>query len=478
MSRILIFYPDKLVKKHYHKNKDIIFFNNDGWSIFNDDKRYSYPINQINVEKSLSINIQLIDEIRTWGPLFSRMLSKGDQQELILRKIMLLIERVIKDLRKYKIGDVIFMTGASHHIDSMIFDLACSHLRIDKIFLYREVIDGRLVPLLQPNNISSRSFLNLKISAFKYENSIKQFLNNKIMGKTPLSNDHIPLRKNIIKAILITLFNDFKFILKNFKNFAFTKKRLDFDFIYQTYPFYQCIQLTQAFQANRFYKKNVMDSKYFLKNYGNKNSKNIALIIAAHLQPEATSFPEGGKYSNHVDIVISIRNKGYKGPIFYKEHSASFHYLQDRDHIGTGIFRSVDYYKELLSLGCIFLDEDFHFSINKNKNKFYVPITIGGSLALERSLAGFQTIVCGYPWYHPLPGTILLDKIKSLKSISKNMSAQSNKLQKDTFNYLKSNLSEKTIYNNSGIGASKIELDKNIQENYINEFNNLINSIK
>ena len=70
------------------------------------------------------------------------------------------------------------------------------------------------------------------------------------------------------------------------------------------------------------------------------------------------------------------------------------------------------------------------------------------------------------------------DKIKSLKSISKNMSAQSNKLQKDTFNYLKSNLSEKTIYNNSGIGASKIELDKNIQENYINEFNNLINSIK
>jgi hypothetical protein len=266
--------------------------------------------------------------------------------------------------------------------------------------------------------------------------------------------------------------------LKNLKNFIFTKKRLDFDFIYQTYPFYQSIQLIQAFQANRFYKKNVINSKYFLKNYANKNSKNIALIIAAHLQPEATSFPEGGKYSNHVDIVISIRNKGYKGPIFYKEHNASFNYLQGKGHIGTGIFRSVDYYKELQSLGCIFLDEDFHFSINKNENKFYVPITIGGSLALERSLAGFKTIVCGYPWYHPLPGTILFDNIKSLKSLSNDLSIKSDKIQKDTFNYLKSNLSEKTILNNSGIGAAKTQSDKNIQKKYITEFNNLIKSIK
>ena len=46
-------------------------------------------------------------------------------------------------------------------------------------------------------------------------------------------------------------------------------------------------------------------------------------MIAAHFQPEATSFPEGENYYNHISINRKLRSLGYKEEIFYKEHPAS-----------------------------------------------------------------------------------------------------------------------------------------------------------
>ena len=54
----------------------------------------------------------------------------------------------------------------------------------------------------------------------------------------------------------------------------------------------------------------------------------VKLLIAAHYQPEATSFPEGWDYHTHIDIVLKIRSLGYSDSIFYKEHYGTKFYIE------------------------------------------------------------------------------------------------------------------------------------------------------
>ena len=168
--------------------------------------------------------------------------------------------------------------------------------------------------------------------------------------------------------------------------------------------------------------------KDFLKNLSSKtiskkeihtfrSQKKPFLLLAAHYQPEATSFPEGDKYYNHINIAMLLRKKKYKSNILYKEHPIIYKYLSK--YIGltkVGISRSATYLEILSDLGCKFLPTSFNLSL-KDDNDWYVPITITGTIAIERSLAGLHTIYTGNPWYKGLPGTIYIDEIESLDQI-------------------------------------------------------------
>ena len=48
--------------------------------------------------------------------------------------------------------------------------------------------------------------------------------------------------------------------------------------------------------------------------------------------------------------------------------------------------------------------------------KNFIPITINGSIAIERALMGYSTIYCGNVVWKGMPGTIHIDKIKNLQS--------------------------------------------------------------
>ena len=40
-----------------------------------------------------------------------------------------------------------------------------------------------------------------------------------------------------------------------------------------------------------------------------------------------------------------------------------------------------------------------------------IVLTCTGSIAIERSLQGLKTVICGYPWFGELPGTIRIEDI-------------------------------------------------------------------
>jgi hypothetical protein len=468
----VIFYPDDRIYKYLYNDSNIYYFNNFGWWFFDGKSRVNIEISQISY-KSSNYNItKLISDLRFWGPMWSRMIGCGDMQELTYRKTALLIYAISGDLKKFNIKTAYFMTSVTHHVDSLIFDLACSLNKINKIFMYREVIAARLVPFVQKNDIPSRTFLNKSISKYRYNEALNAFISNKNKNLPPKTNYEHKRYSSFLFAFFICFFKDCRFIFSMLKSFFKPSNKNIFNFIYKTYPFQFTSQLVRAKLAFDFYIKEQMTNQQILldqKKYG------PVLLISANFQPEATSFPEGWQFSNHIDLVLELRRKGYDKKIFYKEHPDSFFYIIGKGPTCAGIFRSVDYYKQLLALGCILVPRDFNLSVDSGQNINYLPVTISGSIGLERALFGFHTIVAGYPWYQKnLPGILSLDSIKSLKKIKNEWLKFNDRNAKNAYKFMLDNLNNKTVVNAAGIGDSPV--NNLIIKSYLREFRKLISA--
>jgi hypothetical protein len=126
-------------------------------------------------------------------------------------------------------------------------------------------------------------------------------------------------------------------------------------------------------------------------------------IVYAHLQPEASTFPEGGDYTNHLDVVIAMRQLGYRGNILYKEHPGSWSYYSNVSGFSrVGLCRSVEYYRRLAVLGCVFVPPNYN--LRDSRLQQLLPVTITGTIAVERSLVGLATCCAGVPWFKGAPG--------------------------------------------------------------------------
>lgn len=482
MKKILIFFPDKIIEEEFYNDRSIIFFNDQGWSVRVAKKRIVIKLQKTSFDfKHIDFN-NLISTLRFWGPLWARMNGKGDQSELLYRKVALLILNVASDIKKFKITKAIFMTGVTHHIDSLVFDYACTFTNVNKIFLYREVIAGRLIPILQTAEFPTKKLFNKQISKHNFRNLIDQFKINKSGNNYPISNYVYSRSKNFLYGFLRVLYIDLKFIARNSVKFSlihlpskFSYRPKIFSFIYQTYPFQRTLQIIQLKKALDYYESKSIDFEGV--NEIKKNFNEPTFLIAANFQPEATSFPEGWNFSNHIDIVIYLRKLGVEGAIFYKEHPETFSYIIAGEYTAAGTFRSKEYYKQLEDLGCVFLKNDIDLSVDVKSNDWYIPITISGSIALERSLFGFPTIVAGRPWFEDIPGIISLTKITSLKRFNFSFLKKNKKMEMGAYKFLLDNLNNKTLFNNAGIGDSiKSQKNKDIQE-YIENFKQLISKI-
>ena len=51
----------------------------------------------------------------------------------------------------------------------------------------------------------------------------------------------------------------------------------------------------------------------------------------------------------------------------------------------------------------------------------FIPITISGTIAMERAFNGLHTIVSGDIWYLKMPGVIHLDQITDFESLNKSL---------------------------------------------------------
>lgn len=473
-KKIIFYFPQKEVEDLFKNQKNIYIFSATGFKKIGDNKIIDLNYNFSTIKKIKNINlIDVKKEINSWETAWSRFVDKGDQFELNSSEVLDNIIKIISFLIKNKIKKVFMFTASSHNITSLTFELACKLLKLKMIYFYSTnniIYDNHnlLIPVQQTNGFISRKFINKKFSDFKFNKIIKyksEILSKEINNeKNKFKDQNLKIFSSsfLLSFAKIFIYYFYSDILRIKNNFFSKVKNYNDLMNYSLYTHLR--QVIQQFRSIKFYKKNI----------SNILSKKKNIVIMAHSQPEADSYIYGQEYHNHSDIIFKLRQLGYSKEIYYKEHpSSSNYYIDFIHHTRVGCQRSVKYYKILKDQNCIFLNQN----INSKNQKFFknsLILTISGSIAIERSLLGLKTIYTGYPWWKGMPGTIHINKIKSLKELPDRYFIKSKTIARDAQKFICDKLNNKTIPNYVGMNGYKKKLDKNSKILFKKSINKLI----
>ena len=462
-NKTLLVYPNRETKNFLNDDKNFLILDENGVSHFcSKDKK------RILIHNSMRVFFKLNDirnELNWWLPIFERWVGKSYLYEDYRIKILNLINYLAEISSFTNIQRVIHFTAVPHHILSVTSSIFSIKLSIDQIFFYPSIFDGRLIPIVQKASSYKREVIFHKNTKISYDELINEFLKNKISGNPPKLNPKITSKKkSFLFAFMFLTVRYIKNSIFGFKSINPLKNAPFFfdEEQFNTSNYYEIIRGQKSFL--KLYKELSISTSNFLKVF-EKNKK--ILLIAAHYQPEATSFPEGGDYINHIDIVNKLRQIGYEEPLYYKEHPATKLYI-DPPHLfitKVSMYKSSLYLNYLSKLNVVFVDYSFPLEIENNLSEKYLPITITGSIAIERSLVGLKTIVCGKPIYEGLPGTTHISSINDKKMIGDMDLRRDEKIAKKAKDFLKNIMDNNTIVNPFGIATGIKE--KQTQQEFI-----------
>ena len=474
MKNIIIAFPSIIIKRNYSNLNNVFFY--DGESIYNNQnktfciaKTFDKPpqgLNISDVRKSLDF----------WSPVIERWCGNLNQYKLIRDKIVFDVCALASVIEKFEIKNVVFHTGVPHHIDSLIVSLACELMSVKQIFLYSNVIDGSIIPLLQTGDISTRIIArHIKIRNKNQEVILKKFVDNIFQKKNPYNLNEI---KKIYTSFIFSIFalirQKLKFFLRIWlcslgllsKEMCPQKKDFD-DYSFLSY-------LRMLYSQKKFikiYKKKLVNTQSVHANV-------VKLVIFSSLQPEASSFPEGLHFSSFIDICLALKSKGYKEKILYKEHKDNFTFYNPIVGVSrSGLFRNPEYLSMLQTLGCEFISEKFSDFLNINSAKNYLPVTISGTIALERSLLGLRTLVFGHPWFSEMPGIIKFSELESLVEIDKKWTEPEILLADSAKQWILRVLEDHKLINVLGVGSGRGIYDEESKKLFLNQFDSLLKQL-
>jgi hypothetical protein len=403
-SKILLIQPYAFLRKQYNEN--------DRYAIY-DEKSIAYwsegvrQYMQIGYPETISSDIDL-EKIRNkinWNmPLWLRWMGQADRYEDYRQTCLLFVIRLMQALLQLNVKSVLFFTGVAHHIEMSLIESACQMSSARQIYLYPMPFfteQNRLLPLVQNDSIRDRRIVSVEISNKDARDAVVAYRENHLAARPPQLNEKIDSVATSYPHALMRV------VIFGLKTIAKTVLRKDEDAVWhpidrrRDYNFLSILRIVQ-------YQKNALD--YYLSTMLDEYTLDQIVeteggmpILYAHYQPEASTFPEGGDYANHLDVVISMRKLGYFGKILYKEHPGSWIYYSNAFGFSrVGLCRSVEYYRQLAALGCVFVPPSYKLSERHLQQLF--PITITGSVGVERSLVGLATCCAGVPWFKGAPG--------------------------------------------------------------------------
>lgn len=240
---------------------------------------------------------------------------------------------------------------------------------------------------------------------------------------------------------------------------------------------------------NMPYANKELKYKYLLKKYKNKlflkklqksynaivtnNYSKKYVFVALHYQPEETSTPTGGVFSDQeliVNLLDAFLDKDID--IVIKEHKTQFHPSYEG---ATG--RSSSFYSNILKISnrvkFVSVESD-PFGLIDNA---IATVTISGTIGWESAIRGTPSLVFGRAWYEDMVGVY---KIKTIEDLTSNWNSiindKNNISKEDLYDYhrkLQNFLIDAPHYK-AFVGKTNRRNDENIE----NIFNGIKNHLK
>jgi len=356
-------------------------------------------------------------------PIFARHYNFMVHQEKFLRECTLATLALSQSFIEHKIDTLYLGYKASHHIDSLMVEIAAKLSGLS-IFFETNIDKGRAF-CIEVFPDGSRDIVNFREPGRVVSPPLDI---SHGWHPTPLTKGEFPVEYFLIAIIKHSLaqFKAIKHYLARFKsglrNLGLFLKNPKFSIRpteFKRINFYERIKLLyiqkqSLVTLDKIICEDKPEVDFLIGDP--KHSDLLALVIFAGFQPEVNSYPLGGPKSNLIDLVIHLREMGFHLPIIFREHPATRNYLrQGGKHSFAGVERSSRFYEILDELGCLFADD----SQNMNNSNILV-LTLTGSIAIQRSLVGLNTIVAGDVWFHDLPGIHKLSKQNLAKLTRRN----------------------------------------------------------
>jgi hypothetical protein len=359
----------------------------------------------------------VVAQIRVMGPVLQRSLGKSHTLERDIRELGLLTLKICRVLHKNEVTHAIFETLASHHIPTVCFEIACDLLGIKKVFFSHSTFSPRVIPMIQIGPYSSREILGIcpsftPIDCFNlniFSDSYKEMLS---VGK---SSDEKYLRSLAAIFFARLTSNTKKYLLKKKK---FVELELGEELLEKSkHSLWMDLELIRIQKKSLDYLISIEESDV-IKLVSKLESDLQVFILYAHYQPEATSFPLGGFFSDHIEIVMRLRNQFPDAIIFYREHPHISLFRFGHNPTRIGGWRSVQYYKRLEELGCIFISRSIESQKMQDLVLKSMAITMSGTIGLERGIQGLKTIVTGNPWFREMDSITSFEEFLDAGSVS------------------------------------------------------------
>lgn len=476
MSKTLLIEPYNFLSKRYEENEGYAIYANKSIAFWSEGDRkligVCYP-------DTIPSDIDL-DEIRakiSWNmPLWSRWMGQADRYEDYRQTCLLFVVRLMQVLRGLDVKSVVFFTGVAHHIEYSLIEAACQMAGAQQFYLYPMpffMAPSRLLPLVQNDSIRDRRILSIAVSDKGARDEVLVYRDNHLAAKPPQLNENIDYVATsyphaLMRVAICGLKATTKTILRRDVGGARhpIDKRQDYD----------CLSILRLIR----HQKSALD--YYLSAMLDEASVDRMVewegplpILYAHYQPEASTFPEGGDYANHLDVVIAMRRLGHRGKILYKEHPGSWiYYSRIFGFSRVGLCRSLEYYRQLAALGCVFVPPTY--TIRGSRLQRLFPVTITGSVAVERSMVGLATCCAGLPWFKGAPGVHDLAETFAEGGVF----FDRERWQFDSMQgveWFAQALSKRTINNYPGIGTGVVSDAATDKAAFLNEFDALMRQI-
>lgn len=391
-----------------------------------------------------TVTLQAYRRLSENNALFSRWQDDLSKFNLSLSTLAFDVARVVQFLNEKSIKVVVFNTSVYHHLEATILTIACEIKRVRQLFLYCSVVGGGVLPVVHDCNINNRKVVDhglgdSEANRIRLDEFIAQFTKK----QPPKINTPITDRRKSfwVGSAIVAKISIIRSLV------AIKNRGLKVPLWSEHWSL--------ASEVKCMFRQRSALKYYYELATTFDNDERPQFVIAAHFQPEATSFPEGGEYFNHGFIVDKIyESVGRNCKISYKEHPASVLVFDEMSRLTrVGNQRSVEYYSALTNRGVSFLKFDENL-IDMVKEHGVFPVTISGTVALELCLSGYQVVVAGLPWFKGLPGTITLDDLGSIDFTSV-LNNQSEKIAQQSKQWLANKLLKNQLDNPLGIGLPR-----------------------